>query len=108
MGGPRKATPEAAKVEEPETAVVPDPVPADPPAGEPADAEQPAEQTETETETEPEPEPEPVEGELTIVMKIAITGTRNGEPWPAVGGEISLPAEEAERYVQLGYAHLPE
>ncbi|UUE19329.1 hypothetical protein [Microbacterium sp. J1-1] len=45
---------------------------------------------------------------VVIVMNIAITGTVDGESWPAPGGEITLPTAEAERYVRLGYARFPE
>jgi hypothetical protein len=48
---------------------------------------------------------EPVNVEpTTVVMQIAITGTRDGEPWPRPGEEITLPADEADRMVRLGYA----
>lgn len=51
-------------------------------------------------------EVEPVDVEpKTVVMQIAITGTRDGEPWPRPGEEITLPADEADRMVRLGYAH---
>lgn len=79
--------------------VTPDPVEPDPvtpaPTSTPeaAEADDPAEESVDVTE---------------IVMNIAITGTVDGVPWPAPGGEISLPTAEAERYVSLGYAHFPE
>ncbi len=50
----------------------------------------------------PEPETEG-ESEVTVVMAITITGTRNEEPWPAIGEQITLPAEEAAGYLKLGY-----
>lgn len=55
-------------------------------------------------------EPETAEpAELTVIaMNITITGSVDGQEWPARGGEIALPTAEAERYVRLGYAHLPE
>jgi len=36
-------------------------------------------------------------------MRIQITGTRNGKPWPPPGETIDLPAPEAEAYCQQGY-----
>ncbi|ONI62628.1 hypothetical protein CSIV_14225 [Microbacterium sp. CSI-V] len=44
------------------------------------------------------------EGEVRVQMLVAITGTRDGEKWPAVGGVISLPADEAAGYIANGYA----
>lgn len=41
--------------------------------------------------------------EVEVVMQITITGLRNGQPWPAVGGSISLPADEAAGYIANGY-----
>lgn len=75
--------------------------------------------------TAPEPEvvnPDPSEvaspdeGQVTevdvtpvaVVMKLSITGTRDGEPWPPIGGTVELPADEADRFVRLGYAELPD
>lgn len=93
MGGPRKAAPVVTAEAEPETAVVPEAIPADAaPEAEPAG--------DVAADAAPEAEPETA----TVVMNIAISGLRNGEPWPAPGGEITLPADEAETYVRLGYA----
>lgn len=39
-------------------------------------------------------------------MNIHISGTRDGEEWPAVGGIIDLSAHEAETLVAHGYADL--
>ena len=44
------------------------------------------------------------EGEVRVQMLVAISGTRNGEKWPAVGEAFSLPAEEAAGYIANGYA----
>jgi hypothetical protein len=33
-----------------------------------------------------------------------LDGTRNGEPWPAVGGEIDVPVSEAVNLISHGYA----
>lgn len=50
----------------------------------------------------------PYEGHVEVVMLVGITGTRNGEKWPAVGGTVALPADEAAQYIANGYARLPE
>ena len=39
-------------------------------------------------------------------MNIAISGTRNGDAWPPAGGSITLPAAEAQGYIDLGYCRL--
>ena len=41
---------------------------------------------------------------MRVVMKTAISGTRNGASWPAVGEEIELPDEEASNLVHNGLA----
>lgn len=33
-----------------------------------------------------------------------LEGTRNGEPWPAVGGTIDVPMSEAINLISHGYA----
>jgi hypothetical protein len=33
-----------------------------------------------------------------------LDGTRNGQPWPAVGGEIDVPTSEAMNLISHGYA----
>ena len=44
----------------------------------------------------PEPEaPEVPDGLTRVTMLVQITGTRNGQDWPPIGGEIELPAAEA-------------
>lgn len=32
---------------------------------------------------------------MRIRMRYPVSGTRNGQPWPAPGGEIDLPGDEA-------------
>jgi hypothetical protein len=39
-----------------------------------------------------------------ITMRVGITGTRNGEDWPPVGGTIDLPTDEANALVDAGLA----
>lgn len=41
---------------------------------------------------------------MRVEMLIHITGTRNGEDWPPVGGVIDLPDHEARRMIDVGYA----
>ena len=41
---------------------------------------------------------------VTIVMMVAISGSHDGEPWPARGQEVTLPRIDAEEYLRLGYA----
>jgi len=55
-----------------------------------------------------DPEPEHDEKVGVYVMAIAIGGTRNGAPWPPVGGQIELPESEAASYVQFGYIRTVE
>lgn len=55
--------------------------------------------------TEPEaPEAAAVvlEGEVEVIVALNITGLRNGEPWPAVGERITLPADEVATYLRTG------
>jgi len=33
-----------------------------------------------------------------------LDGTRNGQPWPAIGGEIDVPTSEAMNLISHGYA----
>jgi hypothetical protein len=44
----------------------------------------------------------------TYIVRVLITGTRNGEPWPAIGESIELPAQEAASYLLSGVVKLPE
>lgn len=41
---------------------------------------------------------------MLITMKSQITGTRNGEEWPAVGGTIDIPDLEAADMIEAGLA----
>lgn len=45
----------------------------------------------------------PAEAMVTVKVAAAISGTRNGELWPAVGEPLTLPEAEAESYIQFGY-----
>lgn len=49
--------------------------------------------------------PAKAKGETGVKVKVAvaISGLRNGEPWPAVGESITLPEHEAEGYLRFGY-----
>lgn len=104
MSGPKKA-PEVAAPAAPETAVMPDPGTADAEAKAKADAEAEAK---AKADAEAADAQVAAEDEVTVVMNIWISGLRNGEAWPAPGGEITLPAQEAEQYIALGYASKPE
>jgi hypothetical protein len=44
----------------------------------------------------------------TVQLLITLTGTRNGEDWPPLGGLMDLPDDEAEGYVRNGYARYAE
>lgn len=46
------------------------------------------------------PEPEPQTGPVRVAMLAQISGTRDGAEWPAVGGEIELPADEANQLIK--------
>lgn len=39
---------------------------------------------------------------MRVTMLVTISGTRNGEDWPAKGGVIDLPAAEAADYIAAG------
>lgn len=41
---------------------------------------------------------------MDVIMKSTISGTRDGEPWPARGERISLPDGEATTLVRTGMA----
>lgn len=41
---------------------------------------------------------------MRVTLTAPISGLRDGEPWPAVGESIDLPADEAEQLVRLGVA----
>lgn len=44
---------------------------------------------------------------MEVVMKVQISGTRNGEEWPQPGQRASLPKEEAAALIANGMAKLP-
>lgn len=41
---------------------------------------------------------------MNVIMRATITGTRNGEDWPPVGGQIELPDTEAVALLNAGLA----
>ena len=41
---------------------------------------------------------------MKVKMQVYISGTRNGEAWPAAGGEVDLPDAEAAKYCANGLA----
>lgn len=41
---------------------------------------------------------------MRVQMSVFISGTRDGEPWPEVGGVVDLPADEAADMIANGYA----
>jgi len=43
-----------------------------------------------------------------VEMVVLISGTRDGVDWPAVGGLIDVPAQEAAELVANGFARPPE
>ena len=40
----------------------------------------------------------------TVIMAISITGYRDGQPWPGPGEPVTLPKDEADSFIRLGYA----
>mgnify|MGYP003337408333 CR=1 FL=1 len=58
-------------------------------------------------ETAPKARPA-TKGTTSVVLLVTLTGTRNGEDWPAKGATMSLPAEEAADMVEAGMARLVE
>lgn len=44
---------------------------------------------------------------MKVVLKVWMSGTRDGEDWPARGGTIDLPKDEAEAMIAAGNAVLP-
>ncbi|GLP71043.1 hypothetical protein TUSST3_76630 [Streptomyces sp. TUS-ST3] len=45
---------------------------------------------------------------MRVRMKVTISGTRDGQPWPAQGGIVDLPDEEAKQMVAAGLAAEPD
>jgi F0F1-type ATP synthase epsilon subunit len=43
---------------------------------------------------------------MKIKMRVSITGTRDGQEWPAAGETIDLPADEATALVDAGIAEV--
>lgn len=41
---------------------------------------------------------------MRVRMKVTISGTRDGKPWPEKGGVVDLPDDEAEQMVASGLA----
>ncbi len=41
---------------------------------------------------------------MRVVMRVRISGTRDGADWPPVGGELDLPDREAVELIAAGYA----
>ena len=41
---------------------------------------------------------------MRVVMKSAISGTRNGLDWPGLGGSVDLPDAEARSMIEAGLA----
>jgi hypothetical protein len=41
---------------------------------------------------------------MKVVMRISISGSRNGAPWPKAGEVADLPDAEAEHLLSLGHA----
>jgi hypothetical protein len=39
-----------------------------------------------------------------VKMLVKISGSHDGEDWPGIGGEVNLPADEADRLVRNGMA----
>ncbi len=65
-----------------------------------------------EPQTPPESHPEPEDhglGQdvLEVVMKVQLSGTRDGEDWPKPGTTVTLPRDEATSMVANGLAALP-
>lgn len=41
---------------------------------------------------------------MRVRMKVTISGTRDGKPWPERGGTVDLPDDEAKQMVAAGLA----
>jgi len=73
-----------------------------------AEAKAPADAEAAQAAASDVPAAEVLTGETVVILAIGISGLRNGEPWPAVGEPITLPADEAATYLRLGYVTAPE
>lgn len=45
---------------------------------------------------------------MRVRMKVTVSGTRDGEPWPTKGGEVDLPDDEAKHLLAGGLAEEPD
>ena len=45
---------------------------------------------------------------MRVVMRARISGTRNGDEWPAIGAEVDLPDAEAVDLLNAGLASAAE
>lgn len=45
---------------------------------------------------------------MRVRMKVTISGTRDGQPWPERGGLVDLPDAEAEHMISAGLAEKPD
>lgn len=89
------------------------------PATQAADAATPEPVKKSEDAVEPEdfPDPsesapetltaDPADGHLAVILKVRISGTRDGKEWPEPGTLVVLPKEEALGLVRGGTAALP-
>lgn len=41
---------------------------------------------------------------MLVRMRVEVSGTRNGESWPAKGGTVDLPEDEAVNLIAVGLA----
>ncbi|RUP66715.1 hypothetical protein SSPNP10_15750 [Streptomyces sp. NP10] len=45
---------------------------------------------------------------MRVRMKVTVSGTRDGEPWPEKGGTVDLPDDEARHLIAGGLASEPD
>ncbi|UPT41774.1 MULTISPECIES: hypothetical protein [Streptomyces] len=45
---------------------------------------------------------------MRVRMKVTVSGTRDGEPWPEKGGDVDLPDNEAKQLIAAGLAAEPD
>ena len=45
---------------------------------------------------------------MRVCMKVTVSGTRNGQPWPDKGGIVDLPDDEAKHLIAAGLAKEPD
>ena len=41
-----------------------------------------------------------------VIVRVEVSGSRNGQLWPAIGEVMELPADEAAQYLAAGYVEL--